>query len=128
MSLSKTDILGADDLPKQEVSVPEWGGHVWVRTMTGTERDAFEAALLNGQNKATNLSNIRARMAVLTVCDDAGDRLFDDADMAALGKKSAAALDRVFAVAQELNHFGDKDVEDLAKNSGAALSGDSGSS
>jgi len=128
MGLSKADILGADDLPKQEVAVPEWGGQVWVRTMTGTERDAFEAALLNGDNKATNLANIRARMATLTVCDDDGGRLFNDDEMAALGAKSAAALDRIFAVAQELNHFGDKDAEDLAGNSGAAPSGDSGSS
>ena len=128
MALSRADILGADDLPKKEVSVPEWGGHVWVRTMTGTERDAFEAALLNGESKATNLGNIRARMASMTLCDDVGERLFVAEDIEELGAKSAAALDRVFAVAQELNHFGDKDVEDLAKNLGAAPSGDSGSS
>jgi hypothetical protein len=128
MGLSKDDILGADDLPKQEVSVPEWGGHVWVRTMTGTARDDFEAKMLGDGTKARNLENIRARMAALTVCDDTGERLFTDADIEALGGKSCAALDRILAVAQELNHFGDKDVEDLAKNSGAAQSGGSGSS
>ena len=34
----------------------------------------------------------------------------------ALGDKSAAALDRCFAVAQRLNGFSSDDVEDLAGN------------
>jgi len=44
-----------------------------------------------------------------------GDRLFADADIAALGSKSAKALDRVFAVAQRLNGIGSDQV-DQAKN------------
>ncbi len=32
--LSKEAILSADDLPREIVSVPEWGGQVYVRTMT----------------------------------------------------------------------------------------------
>jgi hypothetical protein len=35
----------------------------------------------------------------------------------ALGKKSAAALNRVFEVAQRLSGITDDDVEELAKNS-----------
>ncbi len=43
--LTKDDILGADDLATEDVEVPEWGGCVRVRALTGTERDAFEAAM-----------------------------------------------------------------------------------
>ena len=39
--LSKDAILAADDLPRETVHVPEWGGDVYVRTMSGTDRDAF---------------------------------------------------------------------------------------
>ena len=63
-----------------------------------------------------NMQNVRARFAVLTICDDKGVRVFTDADAAELGKKSAAALDRVFAVAQRLNGFSQDDAEDLAGN------------
>jgi len=109
--LTKQTILQCDDLPRQLVTIPEWGGDVYVRTMTGTDRDAFEASLLVNE---TRMENVRARLVALTLCDDAGARIFEDHEIAALGKKSARALDRVFSVAQRLNGIGTEQV-DLAK-------------
>lgn len=122
--LTKEQILKANDLKTEKVSVPEWNGEVYVRTMTGTERDAFDQSLVESKDK-TNLANIRARLCALTVVDEKGGRLFDDKDIVDLGKKSSAALDRVFAVAQKLNGIGANNIEELAKNSGAARSEDS---
>ncbi len=121
MSLTKQQILSADDCKKERIDVPEWGGEVYIRVMTGAERDMFEAGLYgsdnyNGSGKM-NFKNVRAKLATLTLCDESGNRLFTDADMVTLGTKSAAALDRVFSAAQKLNGFTDQDVEDLAKNS-----------
>jgi len=116
MSLSRDAILSADDLPRQEVDVPEWGGTVFVRSMSGLERDTFETSLTNGKDKSVNLKNIRARLVCLTAVDDNGERLFADGDEDALGKKSAAALDRIFTVAQKLNGLNSSDVEELAEN------------
>ena len=113
--LSKDTILASVDLPMELVSVPEWGGDIYVRTLNGTERDAFEQSMV-GKKNSTNLDNVRARFAVLTICDEAGNRLFTANDATALGKKSAAALDRVFAVAQRLNGFSSEDADELAKN------------
>ena len=113
--LNRDTILKADDLPRELVEVPEWGGSCYVRTLRGNERDSFEQSLV-GKKQKMSLENVRARFAVLTVCDDSGTRLFTDADAKALGDKSAAALDRVFAVAQRLNGFSQDAVEDLAKN------------
>jgi hypothetical protein len=110
--LTREQILQCDDLPREIVKVPEWGGEVQVRTMTGTDRDAFEASLIGKEGR---LENVRARLVSLAVCDESGDRLFGDADIAALGAKSAKALDRVFAVAQRLNGIGAEQVEQ-AKN------------
>ena len=112
--LNRDSILSSDDLPKELVQVPEWVGDVYVRTLTGTERDAFEQSMVTKKDKP-NLDNVRARFAVLTICDEAGVRLFTDADAKKLGEKSAAALDRVFAVAQRLNGFSSSDVEELGK-------------
>ena len=113
--LNRDAILGSSDLPKELVSVPEWGGDLYVRTLNGTERDLFEQSMVGKKNK-TNLDNVRARFAVLTICDESGARLFTANDAEALGKKSASALDRVFAVAQRLNGFSSEDAEELAKN------------
>lgn len=111
--LDKAAILAADDLPRETVAVPEWGGEVCVRTMTGTERDAFESGLLAKEGR---MENVRARLVSLTLCDEQGERLFDDAEVATLGKKSARALDRVFAVAQRLNGIGTEAAEAAKKD------------
>lgn len=112
-TLSKEAILGADDLPRELVNVPEWGGPVLVRTMSGTDRDAFEASLLDKEGR---MHNVRARLVALTVCDAQGERLFGDSDLDALGRKSARALDRVFSVAQRLNGIGVQQVDAVKKD------------
>jgi len=116
--LDKKSILQCDDLPKELVSVPEWGGDVFVRTLSGQERDMFEQSMMEGKgkNRDMNLKNIRARLSVLTICTEDGTRLFEAKDVDALGKKSAAALDRIFSVAQKLNGLSGEDVEELAGN------------
>jgi hypothetical protein len=110
--LTKDAILAADDLPKERVNVPEWGGDVFVRTMTGTDRDAFEASLIGNDGR---LENVRARLVSLTICSESGERLFSDDEIASLGSKSAKALDRLFAVSQRLNGIGAEQVEATKK-------------
>jgi hypothetical protein len=119
VQLGRDLILQAKDLPMERVDVPEWGGFVYVRTLTGMERDRFEADSLAGKGKDRHVSlrNIRARLVVLATCNERGERIFVDADVDAIGRKSSAALDRIFSVAQRLSRVSDDDVEDLAKNS-----------
>lgn len=125
--LNRDAILQAQDLPTEDVEVPEWGGAVRVRGLTGAERDAFEQSVVEQRGKSTraNLKNIRAKLVAMTVVDENGERLFSDSDAAILGKKSAAALNRVFEVAQRLNGMTPDDVEELSGNSEGAESADS---
>ena len=127
--LTKSAILNAVDLQTEEVPVPEWGGTVRVRSLTGRERDAFEASMVRGEGKTrrVDLTNMRARLVALTVIDDAGQRVFSDEEGDLLGAKSGAALDRVFAVAQRLNGLSGAEVEALTKNLNGAPSADSSS-
>jgi hypothetical protein len=39
--LNREAILGAVDLKKELVKVPEWGGEVYISMMTGEARDAW---------------------------------------------------------------------------------------
>jgi len=122
--LSKTDILSADDLKIQDVAVPEWHGSVRIRSLSGRERDAFEAGLVKGEGKErkVDMANMRARLVGLTVINEFGERLFTDDEVELLGAKSGAALDRVFSAAQRLNGLASEDVEQLTKNSSGAQS------
>lgn len=118
-TLGRADILGTSDLPRERVDCPEWGGCVWIRTMTSAERDSWEAARLErkGRRMAPSLDNLRASLVVYCCVDEEGKRIFADDDAEALGGKSAKVLDRLFAVAQRINGVGDEDLESLVKNS-----------
>ena len=127
--LTKEQILGAQDIQTEIVEVPEWGGAVIVRGMSGKERDSFEASMIKGKGKSANvnLENLRAKLVSKCVVDEAGKRLFSDDDIPALASKSAAALNRVYEVAQRLSGVTDEDVDELTKNSEAAQSEEPGS-
>lgn len=118
MALNRDQILEVADLKTETVSVPEWGGEVIVASMTGEARDVWEQSLVvaEGGKSRANLENIRARLVVATVVDENGNRLFTDKDVAILGRKSSAALERVCKVAQRLNGLTATDVEQLKGN------------
>jgi len=102
-----------------KVSVPEWGADVYVRGMTGRERDAWEASMLVRTGKGrpdVNMENVRAKLVALTACDEQHNRIFTDDDASWLGDTDCKALDRIFAVAQQLSGISDSDIESLVKN------------
>jgi hypothetical protein len=128
-TLSRDAILGKTKLKTERVDVPEWGGAVLVRELTGAERDAFEASILDDQGNADRerMVNSRARLAVRSIVDENGERLFSDDDAEALGVTSGRALDRVFSVASRLSGITPDDLEELTKNSAGGRRAASGS-
>ena len=116
--LGRDSILNAPDLTTEDVEVPEWGGWVRVRALSGKERDIFEASVTgtHKKNKRMNLDNVRARLVQMTIVGEDGQPLFKRSDIEALGKKSAAALDRVFEVATRLSGISEADVDELTEN------------
>lgn len=117
----RDQILQADDLPRVPLVVPEWHGiTVHIRTMTGRDRDRFEALFAN---KGSVPADFRTRLAVMTVCDEQGVPAFSDADIPALSGKSSAALDRIMEAACKLNKLRPKDYDELGKGSASTPSG-----
>ena len=100
--------------------MPEWGGDVHCKTLSGTERDQFEEAYSQNKMKA-----FRARFLVLTLCDESGERLFGDNEVDALGKKSSIVINRLFEKAWDHNAFSNAAVEALGKDSPSDQSGGS---
>ena len=109
--LTRDAILGVDDRQFEDVAVPEWGGTVRVRGLQGNERDRWETTLLDKKNQIRE--NPRAKLVQLCIIDERGQLLFSKEDIAALGRKSAAALARVFEAAQRLSGLTDEDMEEL---------------
>ena len=99
---------------------------VYVKQMTGIERDSFEKSLLKekldkkgavvGFDQATD--NFRAKLAVCTVCDAEGNLLLQPEDADRLGKNmSAFTLEKIVNASQKLNAISSEDKEELVKNS-----------
>lgn len=119
--LKRREILAAKDFRLEPVDVPEWGGRVYVRTMTGEERDAFEDKVLEIRDPKTgipkSIKGLKTLLVSLTACDKEGKRLFaGDGDAKKLAQKSGAAIERIFEVAQRLSHITDEAIQELASD------------
>jgi hypothetical protein len=112
--LTRDQILAADDIKKETVQVPEWGGEVLIASMSGAARDEWEQSLIGDEK--LRLENIAARLVAHCAVDESGARLFTGADIAKLGKKSSRALARCVKAAQRLNGLTGADLEELVKN------------
>lgn len=118
--LGKAQILDASDLHKELVEVPEWGGSVWVRGLSGAERKEYMSSLVefDGKGKVRGkIGESELILAFLSMCDESGERLFAGKDdLEALGRKSAQALRRVTDVAERLSGLGADAVEQAEGN------------
>ena len=99
---------------------------VYVRQMTGRERDKFEQSLIKevkdnkgqvtGYDRA--LGDFRAKLAVVTLSDEDGKLLLNADDYPILSQNmSAARLEKIVNAAQKLNAISEEDKEALVKNS-----------
>ena len=118
--LSRDAIKKAQDWKLERVEVPEWGGDVYLKTLSGTERDLFEDGYADQKMK-----NFRARFLALSLCDDNGERLYGDDEASELGTKSSVVLNRLFDKAWALNAFRTEDVDALGNDSPSDPSDDS---
>jgi hypothetical protein len=106
--LSRADILGADDLPREVVAVPEWRGDVTITTLGAADRFALSRWLVAASSEA--FEDV-AHLLALTLIDDSGARLFSEDDVKALLSKNPTVILRLYHVAVRLNRLGDAEVE-----------------
>jgi hypothetical protein len=116
--LGKDAILAADDIRSERVPVPEWGGEVMVRGLTGRQRDAWEASMTvrRGKKLEQDMRDFRARLVVQCVVDETGQLVFHDGDVDALSAKSGSALDRIYDTAARLSGISGDDVDELTRD------------
>jgi len=108
---------------------------VFVRQMTGRERDRWERSLFrevkNEKGETTSeraMDDFRAKLVVNCICDEQGKTLLRPEDYETLSiNMSARRLEKIVDVAQELNKISEKDKEALIKNSDAGQAGSSSS-
>jgi len=129
----REDILQIDDLPTEDVYVEPWGAWVRVRALTAGERDAYQNSMFEVRHRGRGQppeirykpEKASARLVALSVIDEQGNRLFTEADVEALARKNARAIDIIAAVARRLSGLDEEALEEAEGNSGPELSGGS---
>jgi hypothetical protein len=123
--LGKAELLQKEKLEIEKVEF-ENGDYVYVRQMTGHERDMFEQSMLkkNKDGKGNVLSvetvmdDFRSKLAAITLCDEEGKSLLSANDYAVLGNSmSAKRLEKIINTSQKLNAITEEDKEAIVKNS-----------
>ena len=130
--LNKEALLKGDELKKQKVEFSD-GNYVFVREMTGQERDAWEQSMYKPvkgkdgrQDFQPDMKNYKAKLAVCVLCDENGKPLFNFNEYPQLSKSiSAKKLEKIVEVAQELNGITEEQKENLSQSSEADQSEDS---
>ena len=113
--LNRDQILNAKDIKVEKVHVPEWGGDVYLRVISGADRDEYESFVLQSKDRGT-VKNFRAMLLAKAICDENGNPIFTNKDIEALGKKNSVVLDRLWQKAMKLNGLTDEEVEKEKEN------------
>lgn len=133
--LDRKSLLAKEPFQMEQVDLGN-GDFIYVRQMSGKERDHFEQSLLkeklDSKGQLTgyerNLENFRAKLVIATACDATGEPLLSPSDVDVLSKnRTGLTLEKIATVAQKLNNITEQDKENLTKNSDSGQADNSNS-
>jgi hypothetical protein len=134
MSTLRNTILAANDIKKETLTIPAWGGvEVEVRGMTGSQRAKVVAASTVSAPDDDGTTVTRQDQSILypllliaSVFDpETGQPVFNDTDRDAIGAKSAGVLEDVAMACCRLSGITADSITVIRKNSEATPSADS---
>jgi hypothetical protein len=121
MVLTTEQIKAAAKLIIESVDVPEWGGTLLVKMLSGKEKAAFYLAqsIARKANDDQPVDNYQARFCVAVLCDEQGNRLYQDDQADELGDlpSSGVIIERIYDKARKLNCMFTEAEEEQLKNS-----------
>lgn len=129
--LTFDEIVAAQDIQHDYVDVPEWGGRVKVKSLTGEERGKVFAAIrahgkqIHDEDEAQSI--FYARVIAASMVDEDDKLVIGQKNALALTKKSSAALTRVYKVCARLSGLGDEELEKAKSDLKETPSSDTGS-
>jgi hypothetical protein len=114
-TLTAEQILSKDDSAiLGPITVPEWGGDVYLRMMSVGARDSYDRLFIG--KRETGIPNWRAELLARTLCDENGSLLFTTAQVELLADKNAEPCTRLWDLAWKHNRMDGDAVERAAKN------------
>jgi len=123
IEVTREALLKKQKLRMEKVALDK-DSYVYIREMTGRERDRFEQSIVKitkGKKgvpeQQQDLKDFRAKLVVCSACDHNGELLFTANDVEALSSTlSASKFEKMVNVAQKLSGITEEDKEELIKN------------
>jgi hypothetical protein len=129
--LTFDDIVAASDIRYEYVDVPEWGGRLKLKSLTGEERGKVFTAIrahgkqIHDEDEAQSI--FYARVIAASAVDEDDKPVIGQKNALALTKKSSSALNRVYKVCARLSGLGDEEIEKAKDDLKRTPSDDTGS-
>ena len=108
--LKRDDVVKAQDVPREVIDVPEWGGEMEIRGLNA----AAGQRVANAVSEDPDGVKWRCIAVALSCVDESGALLFDELDVQMLAEKSWAAVLRVSDAILRLSRA--RQVEKHAEN------------
>lgn len=116
--LSKAEIFAAQDIKREVLNVPEWGGDVELIQLSGNGRakimETYQTFKDAGSVAQTNA--LQDAMLLACIADDKGQPIFATDDLPLLREKNGVVLETVVKAALKLNGMGEQAEAAAEKN------------
>ena len=109
MGLSKEAIL-LKSFRKEKLSVPEWGGDVYIRHVSGKQREAVQSQAKKVKDGGPEMA-FASELLAMCLCDESGAALFAPDEIPTL---EGAMIERLALHCVKVNGLGKQD--DIEKN------------
>jgi hypothetical protein len=107
------------ELKCEYVPVPELkkDGIIKIRELTGENRDALEKTLKANPDGTVDIEGLRSETIALAIVNEDGTLMFSKAEVQELGKLSGKVLMRIYSRISDLCGLGQKEMDEIEKNS-----------
>jgi hypothetical protein len=102
--LDKHSILAADDASISRVDVPEWGGHVFLKTLSVADGIEFQSA-----KEGIGDEKVLILFLTYALCDEAGVPIFARSEIDEIARKNPHVIARLGNAALSLNKMTESD-------------------
>ena len=123
--LTRNDLLNAPTLVIEPFDIPTLNGRVWIKALS--QKDVEEWEQSNKDKDGKTVAGYRGRLLLRCLCDKVGNPLLRADDAERFFTQLNHWIGPLFDKAFEVNTMSRAAVDDVKKNSGPTLNGDSAS-
>ena len=132
---SRQDFLELEESQPQKVWIESMKKHVYMKQLSASDQDSYDYSMIKFIDDAEtgktsverDMSDLKAKYIVRSLCDSKGKRLFQDEEAHKIGAKKKSIVQELHKKALEVNQADEESVEGMRKNSDTETEGGSNS-